>query len=76
MTLSCITLGKKIDSLFSGQETTHNMQLWSPRWQGMGFGSPLKARKVDTSLATTLEQHFKLSLALPPTPNYSSHVYR
>lgn len=40
----------------------HNMQLWSPKWQGTSFESLLKATRVDKSLATTLEQHFKLSL--------------
>lgn len=64
VTLNCITLGEKMDSFFSGQQTTYNMHLWSPRWQGMSFQSHLKERSVNRSPATTLEQLFKLSLAL------------
>lgn len=64
VTLNCITLGKKMNSLFPGQQTTHNVQLWSPRWQSMSFESPLKDRRIDMSLTTTLE-HFKMNLVLP-----------
>lgn len=63
-----------MDSLFSGQQTTQNMHLWSPRWQGMSFESHLKAKSESMSPATTLEQLFKLSLALPPAPNSSGQV--
>ena len=40
----------------------------------MSFKSPLKASGVDTSLATSLQQHSQSNLALHPLPDFSSKL--
>ena len=40
----------------------------------MSFKSPLKASGVDTSLATSLQQHSQSNLALLPFPDFSSKL--
>ena len=40
----------------------------------MSFKSPLKASRVDTSLATSLQQHSQSNLTILPLPDFSSKL--